>query len=253
LETFQKVGAKKDIEKVEAKLLYIETGQVASVPKPIDLVATGYADLDKLLCGGIPQNYAVVLTSPSCDERDMLVKSFLEAGVKNGEVTFCLTTNPGSAKTLAEDFQSNFYLFVCNPQADATVKSSPNVFKLKGVENLTDISIALTSAIRKLDPSSKAPKRICIELVSDVLLQHHAIQTRKWLTALTAELKSNGFTALAIVDPRMHPPEELYAILGLFDGEINICEKGSERFLNIKRMSNHKYLENDLRLKKEEL
>jgi len=159
LDMFQKMGAKKDIEKVEAKLLYVETGKVASVPKPTELVCTGYADLDRLLCGGIPQNYAVVLTSPSCDERGMLVKSFLEAGAKNGEVTFYVTIDPGLAKNLANEFQSNFYLFVCNPQADTLVRDSPNIFKLKGVENLTDISIALTSAIRRLDPLLKGAKK----------------------------------------------------------------------------------------------
>ena len=257
LEMFQKMGAKKDIEKVEARLLFIETGKVASVPKPAELVATGYADLDKLLCGGIPQNYAVVLASPSCDERDMLVKSFLEAGAKNGEVTFCLTTNPGTAKVLAEEFQSDFHLFVCNPQADTIAKSAPNVVKLKGVENLTDISIALTSTIRKLDPSLKGPRRICIGLVSDILLQHHAVQTRRWLVGLIPELQSEGFTTLAVMDSRIHPSEELYAIVGLFDGEITIyekeTEKGLQKFLKVKKMSNQTYLEDELLLKKEEM
>ena len=219
-------------------------------------IATGYSDLDKLLRGGIPENYAVALTSPSCDERESLVRSFLETGAEQGEVTFYLTVEPSAAKSLAEKFQANFHLFVCNPQADIIFKSLPNTFTLKGVENLTEISIALTSAIRRLDPSLKGPRRICIGLVSDVLLQHHAVQTRKWMTALTAELKSNGFTALAIVDRQMHPPEELHAILGLFDGEVNIYEKetvmGLGRFLKIKRMSDQKYLETELFLRKDE-
>jgi tetratricopeptide (TPR) repeat protein/KaiC/GvpD/RAD55 family RecA-like ATPase len=256
LEIFQKMGAKKDIEKVEAKLLYIETGKVASVHKPIDLVCTGYADLDKLLCGGLPPSYEVVLTSPSCDERDVLVKSFLEAGAKNGEVTFYVTIDPSVAKALAETFVSNLQLFVCNPEADAIIKSSPNVYTLKGVENLTDISIALTSAIRRLDASLKGPRRICLGLVSDVLLQHHAVETRRWLTALMTKLKSEDFTTLAVVDPKMHPSEELYAILGLFEGEINIYEKetgkGSERFLKIKKMANQRYLKDELLLKGED-
>jgi len=253
LETFQKMGAKTDVEKVEAKLLYIETGKAASVPKPRGLVATGYADLDKLLCGGLRSSSAVVLASPSCNERDSLIKSFLKTGAERSEVTFYLTTSARAAKTLAEEFQSDFYLFVCNPQADVIAGSSPNVFKLKGVENLTEISIALTSAIHKLDTSQKGPRRACIEIVSDALLQHHAVQTRKWLTALTTELTSTGFTVLAIVDPQMHPPEELHAILGLFDGEINIYEKGAERFLRIKRMSDQKYLDGELLLKKGDL
>ena len=255
LEMFQKMGAKKDIEKVEAKLLYIETGKVASVPKPAELVCTGCADLDKLLCGGLRSSSAVVLSSPSCNEKDSLIKSFLKTGAEKGEVTFYLTTSARAAKALAEESRSDFYLFVCNPQADVIAESSPNVFKLKGVESLTEISIALTSAIHKLDASLKSPRRACIEIVSDVLLQHHAVQTRKWLTALTTELTSTGFTVLAVVDPQMHPPEELHAILGLFDGEINIYEKETEKgvgkFLKIKRMSNQEYLEDELLLTRE--
>jgi tetratricopeptide (TPR) repeat protein/KaiC/GvpD/RAD55 family RecA-like ATPase len=252
LEMFQKMGAKKDIEKVEARLLYIETGKAASVPKPTELVSTGYADLDKLLCGGLRSSSAAVLTSPSCNERDSLIKSFLKTGAEKDEVTFYLTTSARAAKAFTDEFQGKSYLFVCNPQADAIAGSSPNVFKLKGVESLTEISIALTSTIHKLDASLKGPRRACIEIVSDVLLQHRAVQTRKWLTALTTELTSTGFTVLAVVDPQMHPPEELHAILGLFDGEINVYEKGAEQFLKIKRMSDQKYLDDELLLKKED-
>jgi len=159
--------------------------------------------------------------------------------------------DPGVVKPLAEEFQSSFYLFICNPQADAIIKDLPNVFKLNGIENLTELGIALTSAIHKLDSSQKAPRRICIGLISDVLLQHRIVQTRRWLTALIPELKSAGFTTLAVIDPQIHPPEELHAILGLFEGEINIYDKGAEQFLKIKRMSNQEYLEDELPLTRE--
>jgi len=243
----------------------VDQARAISKPEPpaeesetaLHRITTGYADLDRLLRGGIPENYAVALTAPSCNERELLVKSFLEAGPRNGEVTFHVASSSGAAKPLAEEFQTRFYLFICNPQADAIVRSLPNVFKLKGVENLTDISIALTSATRKLDTSVKGSRRACIEIVSDVLLQHHAVQTRRWLTALITELKSMGFTTLAVIDPKMHPPEELHAILGLFDGEFSIYEKTTqkdlERLLKIKRMSNLKYTEDELLLTKENL
>jgi len=55
----------------------------------------------------------------------------------------------------------------------------------------------------------------------------------------------------------MHPSEEVHAILGLFDGEINIYRKrtkiGSEKFLKIEKMANQKYLESELHLRKEKL
>ncbi len=218
-------------------------------------VTTGYKDLDNLLFGGIPENYAVILTSPSCDERDLLIKNFLEAGAKKGQITFLVTIEASGAKTLVEKFQSNFYLFICNPQADKIIKSLPNVFKLKGVENLTDISIALASAFRRLDTSISGPRRACIEIISDVLLQHHAVTTRRWLTGLIPELRSKGFTTLAVMDPQMHPPQEARAILDLFEGEISMYEKettkGPKKYLKIKKMTNQKYLENELPLRKE--
>jgi adenylate cyclase len=252
LKMFQKMGAKKDIEKVEARIVFMQTGKMISKPKPMDHISTGYADLDDLFYGGIPSNSAVVLTSPSCNEKDWLIKSFLETSAKKGEVTFYVTINPGSVKTLAEDYQSNFYLFVCNLQADVIVGDSPNVVKLKGVENLTDISIALTSTIRRLDTSLKGPRRICIGLISDILLQHHVVETRRWLTGLIPGLQSEGFTTLAVMDPEMHLTQEVRAVLDLFEGEISIFEReteeGSGKFLKIKKMCNQKYSEKELRL-----
>jgi len=211
-------------------------------------VTTGYRYLDSLLLGGIPESYAVILTSPPCDERDLLIEKFLETGAKSGAVTFYVTINPFEMKTLTEKLQSHFYLLICNPQAAAITKSFLNVFELGGVENLNDINIALSSAFRILDDSMKGPRRVCIEIIPDVLLQHGAVQTRRWLNALIPELRSKGFTNLAVIDPMMHPRQEVRAILGLFDGEINIYEKGSERFLKVKKMSNQKYLGNEIAL-----
>jgi hypothetical protein len=70
-------------------------------------------------------------------------------------------------------------------------------------------------------------------------------------------LKSKGFTILAVMDPQMHSPEEVQAILGLFDGEVRITERetadGTEKVLKIKKMYNQKYLEKELLLSKEKL
>jgi len=266
LEIYQRMGAKKKIEKIKSRMIPMGTGQPVTEPEsiateiseaPKEYVTTGYEDLDNLMIGGIPRDYAVILTSPSCDERDLLIKRFLKTGAKEGEITFHIIAKASGMESLAEDFQSNFYLFICNPEADAIVKSLSNVFKLKGVENLNNINIALSSAFRKLDKIPKTARRICIEIVSDVLLQHRTVQTRRWLNALIPKLKSKGFTTLAVIDPRIHSPQEFHAIVNLFEGEINIyekeTEKGLQRFLKIKKMYNQKYLEDELPLEKEKL
>ena len=219
-------------------------------------VSTGSEELDKLLIRGIPQTYPVILTAPFCDERDLLIKQFLEEGLKEGDTVFYICTEISGLEDQIKEFQTKFYLFICNPQADMFIKDSTNVFKLKnGVMSLTDINIALSSVIRKLEESTSGPRRICINLVSDVLLQHHAITTKNWLTGLIAELRSQGFTTLAVMNPLMHSPQEVHAILGLFDGEIALEERktsrGSQKILKINRMYNQKHLLSELTIKKE--
>jgi KaiC/GvpD/RAD55 family RecA-like ATPase len=245
-----------------------ETGhQMTYSPEPVTfifleaalpgLLTTGYTSLDNLLLGGIPENYTVILTSPSCDEREELIKRFLQSGLTNNQITFYITREPGNATTLAAEFQSTLYLFICNPQAEAMAQSLPNVFKLKGVENLTEIDIAMTKVFRSISPSITGSKRICIEIISDALLQHHAVNTRRWLSALLPTLKSKGFTILAVINQQMHPPEEVQAILDLFEGEIRVSEKetpqGTRQTLKIRKLYNRKYLENEIVLTKEML
>ena len=237
-------------------MLHAKIGEeTVAVPVLPDHVSTGFAELDALLHGGIPENYAVLLASASTDERALLVQRFIEAGAKAGETTFYVTVEAGNGKALATDYPSSFYLVLCNPQADAIIQNLPNVFKLRGVENLTDIDIVLAKAFRILKPSEISTRRICIEIISDALLQHHAVTTRRWLSALLPTLKSKGFTILGVVDPQMHPPEEVQSILGIFDGEIRVTEKetpeGIRQILRVRKLLNQKYLENELILNKE--
>jgi len=213
-------------------------------------ITTGYKDLDNLLYGGLPENYAVVLTSPSSDEREILIKNFLRVGANNAELTFFLTLKSDNGQELAKKFQSNFFLFLCNPRASGDIANLPNVFKLNGVSTLT-------KSLRSLDQVQSGPRRICIEIISDILLQHKAVTTRKWLSGILSELKSKGFTILGVVNPLMHPPDQVQAILGLFDGEIKISEKetneGIENVLRVRKMYNQKYMKSELTIKRERL
>ncbi|MEJ2281769.1 MAG: ATPase domain-containing protein, partial [Candidatus Bathyarchaeota archaeon] len=191
----------------------------------LNRVSTGYNELDKLLFGGIPETYPVILTAPFCEERDLLIKRFLKEGIDQDETVFYFTIKQNELVHLAENPNSNLNVFLFNPFKDKNLKESPNIFQLKGIEKLTDISIALTTALRKHQNSNHKGKRVCIEIVSDVLLQHNAVTTRRWLTGLVNELQDNGFTTLAVMNPLMHSPQDVHAILGLFDGEISLEDR----------------------------
>jgi hypothetical protein len=93
--------------------------------------------------------------------------------------------------------------------------------------------------------------------VSDALLLHHAVNTRRWLSALLPTWKSRDFTVLAVVGPQMHPAEELQAVLGVFDGEIRVVEKetpeGLRQMLRVRKLFNQKYLDGEIVLTKASL
>lgn len=249
---------------ITPRVLYREAMSAQKIldPKPItvnieevvlaDRVSTGFKDLDNLLLGGIPEKYAVLIASISCDETMLIVNRFLGKGVREEGVTILVTADASRWKRLAEE-SPNFYLFVCNPQAEIATESLPNIIKLRGVESLTDISIPLFTFLRKLEAPNGKPRRICIDILSDILLQHHAVQTRRWLIGLVTELKSRGFTTLAMMNPLMHASEEAQALLDLFDGEIVVYESKDKKFLRIRKMYGQNYIENELPLKKDRL
>jgi hypothetical protein len=68
-------------------------------------------------------------------------------------------------------------------------------------------------------------------------------------------LKSQGFTILATINPGMHTQEEVQAMLGLFQGEINISEKetatGLLKTIRVRKLSSQRYIENETVLAKE--
>ena len=214
-----------------------------------DRVSTGTKELDSLLLGGIPREYAVVLTGPPSDEREFLVRNFLEAGAKEGQTSFYVATEAVGLEELLE--KSGVYLFLCNPKPKVEVPDLPNIHKLLGKTDLTNLNIALLKAYRSVESSSS--KRVCLEIVSDVLLRYGAEATRRWISELTTDLVSKGFTVLAVLNPGMHPPDQATAVVDLFDGEICITQTEDplecRKSLRVRKLRNQDYIKNPICLR----
>ena len=211
-----------------------------------DRVSTGTQELDSLLLGGIPSEYAIVLTGPPSDEREYLIRNFLEAGIKDDEIVFYVSTEAYELETLIE--KSNFHLFLCNPKPKTKVPDLPNVYKLRSKTDLTNLSISLAKAYRNIYSSKK--KRICVDIVSDVLVDYETKATRKWVSELITDLGSKGFTMLAVINPDIHPHDQARAIIDLFDGEINLTETEDplecKKSIRVRKLRNQDYIKNPI-------
>ncbi|MEJ2241576.1 MAG: ATPase domain-containing protein [Candidatus Bathyarchaeota archaeon] len=210
-----------------------------------DRISTGTDELDSLMFGGIPREYAVVLTGSPSDERESIIKNFLEAGIKNDEIVFYISSEANNLKSLENP---NFILFFCNPKPKTMVPNQPNIYRLRSKTDLTNLSISLAKAYRKIDQSKN--KRICIRTVSDVLVDYGTKATRKWISELITDLGAKGFTLLAVMDPKEHPLDQATTVMNLFDGEINITQSSDpldcKKSILVKKLRNQDYIKNPI-------
>jgi KaiC/GvpD/RAD55 family RecA-like ATPase len=214
-----------------------------------DRISTGTLELDSLLLGGIPNEYAVVLSGSPSDERELIIKNFLKAGVKEG-ISFYITTEVSNLHDLLKN--PNFYLFLCNPKPKVEVTDLPNVFKLQGKTDLNNLGIALTKANRSIKQSI-TKRRICVEILSDVLVKHKENITKEWISDLITNYGAKGFTMLAVMDPKEHPPDQATTVLNLFDGEIIITQSNDpldcKKSILVKKLRNQDYIKNPICLR----
>jgi adenylate cyclase len=192
-------------------------------------VSSGYSRLDEVLQGGFLAGAAIVLSAPASDEVPLLVGNFLRAS-KEEALLICRTIS--SAETITQNMGENVRSLVCS---DKPVSPARSIIPGKGIENLTDVNLQINEVI-----ASTQPKRLVINILSDILLRHKALQTRKWLTELLERLRSKSITTLSVLNPYMHSAEDVQAIVDLFDGNVEIFEKESEggirKYLRIKWM-----------------
>lgn len=214
---------------------------------------TGLQELDDILYGGIPTGYSILLTSPSLDEKDLIIDTYLRQGLIQDETVLLLSTMIKSiSNSFVMKYPDNFYLMLCSPWADSVIQDSPNVSKFHGIEDLTQLNISLRVFLREITEKEHTIERIVIDLISDALLMHETRVVRRWLMDLITMFKQQNITTLATMDQGMHSDSDVRIITDLFDGHMDIAEKSdesTEKKLTIKRLYNKKYQKKDLKLR----
>jgi archaellum biogenesis ATPase FlaH len=217
-------------------------------------ISVGYPELDTILAGGLPVGFAVLIVSPPCDERDLLFRKIIESILSMDGLIFFLSRELGKTQDFAARYRKGFY--VLSPQADKIIGQPGNIVKIQSVQNLYDLNISFTKAVETM-PKTSSVKLIIIDLLSDILLEHKALTTRKWLDDFIAKRKGEGFTILAVLNPLITSQQETQTIMDLFDGLIEIYEKEmkerTRRFLIVKKMYGRKYIETEVMLDRDKL
>ena len=188
-------------------------------------VSTGYGRLDEALRGGFVAGSMVVLNAPAGDEAPILLRNFL----KTEQPSLLISRNLSSAQAIVPDSADGIARLICS---DKPVSPAKGILPGKGIENLTDLNLQINEALGGVQP-----KRLALEILSDILLRHKALQTRKWLNELLERLRGRAITTLAVLNPYMHTAEETQALVDMFDTSIEVFQREVEgrqgKFLRI--------------------
>ena len=210
-----------------------------------------FSGLDDLVPRGIPQKYSVLLGSPTCDERDLAVQGFIRLALRKNAPCLVLTSSMSFANSITSRFGAKLKVIVANPRAIGD--SERNLIALvSGVQNLSALNIELA----KIAKEAGAPgARMCLDILSDVLLSHKLLMTRKWLSDMLPRLENWGFATLSVLNPSLHSKEEVQGLAELFNGYVDIFEREyagrSRKFIVVRKMSDLSYNENELLIDKQ--
>jgi KaiC/GvpD/RAD55 family RecA-like ATPase len=217
------------------------------------LVPTGYVALDAVLNGGVPVGSSLVLTSPRCDEEDILIHRVLETTLRNNHPCILISSTLDRVRDLLPKYRRLLFLIICNPQADMLTIGIPEAAKLKTLDSLTELNLDITNAIGKMNPSYGA--LLCFETLDDILLTHHGA-TRRWLIDILTRVKSNHVTCVATLNPAMHPQTESQGVLEAFDGQIDLYEAEIQvrpKLIRVRRLGGRKFIDTELRVDKDKI
>lgn len=238
------MGRKK--RRTESYSVLEKQAREAAVESPRAVVPTGVPPLDYLLNGGLPTGTATLLTSPACDERDLILRRVIQTGIYSGEECLYLGKDPSKVEDLI--ISAPLKLNVVVTRADGRAAGQSNI-KVTGLD-LSTINIDLMALLQAAP--AEASKRFCIDLLDDLLLLHKSALTRRWLTQLLSRVKGLGFTVLATLNSQMHSSADLQAIVELFEGHIQLTEKvvddKSRMVLRIQKMFRWKFVDTEVAL-----
>jgi KaiC/GvpD/RAD55 family RecA-like ATPase len=228
---------------------------VAVQPEQVveNLVPTGYTALDNMLYGGVSPGTSIVLTGPPCDEKNLIVRRFIKSNLDSGRGCIYISSSIDRARDLLSRHGRDLQVVLCHPQADIIAAEFPAVTKLKSMDNLTEINLAFTKALAQL--SSHKSSVLCLEILDDVLLDHHNA-TRRWLMDILGRSKSYHITSLATLNPTMHSAGESQAALETFDGHIDLYEADLHvhpKLIRVKKLGGRRFLDNELLVEREKI
>ena len=207
--------------------------------------------------GGLPRGYAVLLLSPRCDERDLLLGKIIGSALSAATPAVFLSNDLSKIRNMAVTYGENFYALT--PQAAKISAPPANLYEVPVIDSLSDLDVAFKKILGTRVKQGTGNRLLIVDLLtySRIFLVDKGGTAKTWFSDFLATRKAEGFTVLGFLNPLAASNKETQTLIEVFDGVIEIYEKEHEgtlrRFLVIKRMHGHRYSDSELMLDKGKL
>ena len=204
----------------------------------MEKLPTGVTGIDKLLNGGIPAGYNIVLLGDPGTKKSLLAKHTAFEHLKNGGTVLYIVTDK-SPMNLEEEFRecgfegmdryfTNGSLEVIDAYSWKTGKDS-----LK-TGDLTAVSIEIGKQRSKLEQKRNVME--IFDTASEFLLysDHHAVL--KFFEKACARARESGTLLLFIVEEGMHTEEELTIFESFAQGTLELKDDEKGRYVRVVKM-----------------
>ncbi len=204
-------------------------------------VPTGLEALDMALQGGFPLGSSIVLIAPSGDDVLLILQRFLES--QQGEKGLLISRSLSSARAVTRLDTGNTKFLISSEAVRGSTGAA--VLWSKGYDNLTEFTLDISEALRAVEP-----RRVVVNILSDILLKQKTLLTRKWLSELLRKLASRKITTVAVINSNLHNRTDVEVLAELFDGNLEIIdfEMTRKRILRINWMHGTEVVQKELSL-----
>ncbi len=175
------------------------------------LIKTGVSRLDEQLGGGIPYGEPCLILFSDNSTLSRLIHNIAMLG----DVDLVLATTKPLLNN-PQEYGENVRLVIATPRGE--YEQSERVMMVKNVDDLTLLSRAIIESLEGFNGNGRH-KLVVLDVLSDVLLVHKLLITRRWLLDVVQRIMARGRDDNAIVvlmNSMLHSREEVYGIRELF-------------------------------------
>ncbi|MFO7619195.1 MAG: ATPase domain-containing protein, partial [Thermoplasmata archaeon] len=208
----------------------------------------GCAPVDSLLRDGLRRDVTMLLQGPAGVEKEILASTFVREGLlRNGCVIIIGTTCPylcvkrnlessgldmasieSEGRLIFVDWHSRF------TERVTSIDVSGNILKVSN--DLTNLAVAIDMALRMGDRHPQM--RLVMEMASPTIVTEGFDRVHEFLNSVKAKMKNHSCTGLVLLNPDMHPNDQISMLEEIFDGTMSI-ERAEQRgkFQSVFRIS----------------